>query len=282
MSSTPSWKLRTRSLSLARPLLMGVVNVTPDSFSDGGMLADARQAVQHALRLGGEGANLVDVGGESTRPGSSGVAALVEARRVVPVVEELAGAGVVVSVDTTKAEVAAAALEVGAEAINDVSAGRDPAMFEVVAASGAGLILMHMQGEPRTMQQDPRYGDVVSEVGEFLLARADAAKAAGVEAERICLDPGIGFGKNLEHNLTLLHHLPSLRALGYPLVVGVSRKAFLGRLTGVEDPTSRDLASSVAAALAVERGADIVRVHNVAASREALSVALAIVRESGG
>lgn len=282
MSSTPSWKLRTRSLSLARPLLMGVVNVTPDSFSDGGMLADARQAVEHALRLGGDGADLVDVGGESTRPGSAEVATLVESGRVVPVVEELAGAGVVVSVDTSKAEVAAAALEVGAEAINDVSAGRDPAMFEVVAASGAGLILMHMQGEPRTMQQDPRYGDVVSEVGEFLLARADAAKAAGVEAERICLDPGIGFGKNLEHNLTLLHHLPSLRALGYPLVVGVSRKAFLGRLTGVEDPTSRDLASSVAAALAVERGADIVRVHNVAASREALSVALAIVRESGG
>ncbi len=282
MSADRRWELRTRSFSLQQPLIVGVVNLTPDSFSDGGLFANAGQAVDHALRLVEEGADILDLGGESTRPGSEGVSVDDELERVLPVVAALAGRGIAVSVDTSKAAVAAASLNLGAEAINDVTAGRHHEMLEVVAGAGAGLVLMHMQGEPRTMQVDPHYGDIVGEISEFLSTRAQAAIAAGVPPDRICIDPGVGFGKNLGHNLTLLAGLQTLRSLGYPLMVGVSRKSFLGRLTGVEDPAARDLASAVAAALAVERGADVLRVHNVAACREAVAVAVAIVRASGG
>jgi dihydropteroate synthase len=282
MTRLQGWKVRSRVLSLQRPLIMGVLNVTPDSFSDGGMFTGLEAALDHAHRLWEEGADLIDVGGESTRPGAAPVSAAAEEDRILGVVEKLVGEGVTVSVDTSKALVAEAVLAAGAEVINDVTAGGDPEMFPTVAAAGAGLILMHMKGSPRTMQSDPHYEDVVGEVAEYLVARAGAASLAGVEPDRICLDPGIGFGKTVEHNLEILRRLSELAALGYPLAIGLSRKSFLGRLTGIEDPRQRDLASSVAAALAVERGADLLRVHNVAACQEALGVALAIVRSSGG
>lgn len=276
------WSLRSRSLSLQRPLIMGVLNLTPNSFSDGGLFPNADAALDHAFGLVEDGADLIDVGGESTRPGAAAVTASEEMERVLPAVEVLAGAGLVVSVDTSKPEVAAAALEAGAEVINDVTAGSDPEMLPLVARTGAGVILMHMQGDPRTMQVDPQYEDVVGEVTSFLAGRAEAAQARGIDPGKLALDPGIGFGKNLHHNLALLRHLQLFRSLGFPLVLGVSRKSFLGKITGVDNPVDRDLASSVTAALAVERGADIFRVHNVASCREAVAVALAIVRESGG
>ncbi|HUO45239.1 MAG TPA: dihydropteroate synthase [Acidimicrobiia bacterium] len=261
---------------------MGVLNLTPDSFSDGGLFPDARSALNHAFGLVEDGADLIDIGGESTRPGAVAVTASEEMQRILPAVKALAEAGLAVSVDTSKAEVAAAALEAGAEVINDVTAGSDPQMFPLVARTGAGVILMHMQGDPRTMQVDPQYEDVVGEVTAFLAGRAEAAQASGIDRDKLALDPGIGFGKNLHHNLALLRHLQVLGTLGLPLVLGVSRKNFLGKITGVDNPADRDLASSVTAALAVERGADIFRVHNVASCREAVAVALAIVRESGG
>jgi dihydropteroate synthase len=282
MSRLQGWRIRSRVLSLERPLVMGVLNVTPDSFSDGGRYIGLEAALDHAHRLWEEGADLIDVGGESTRPGAAAVGAAAEGKRILGVVEKLVGEGITVSVDTSKAVVAEAALAAGAEVINDVTAGADPGMFPTVAAPGAGLVLMHMRGSPRTMQADPQYQDVVGEVAGYLASRAKAAVEAGVEPDRICLDPGIGFGKTVEHNLEILRRLPEFAALGHPLAIGVSRKSFLGRLTGVEDPRARDLASAVAAALAVERGAQVLRVHNVAACREALGVALAIVRESGG
>jgi dihydropteroate synthase len=260
---------------------MGVINVTPDSFSDGGSFAGSRAAVAHGHRLIEQGADLLDLGGESTRPGAEPIPASTEIARVMPVLEGLVGT-VPISVDTTKPEVARLALEAGAEVVNDVSAGADSAMLELVAARRAGLILMHMQGDPRTMQNDPRYENVVEDVKRFLTERSRAARQAGVEADRIAVDPGIGFGKTLEHNLDLIREIGSFRSLGFPVVLGASRKKFLGTVTGVEHPVQRDLASAVIAALAVERGADIFRVHNVSACREAVAVALAIVRGSGG
>lgn len=275
------WRLRTRSLSLDMPLIMGVINVTPDSFSDGGSFTSSREAVEHGRQLIEQGADLLDLGGESTRPGAEPVPAATELSRVMPVLEGLTGT-VPISVDTTKPEVARMALDAGAEVINDVTAGSDPAMLEVVATAGAGLILMHMQGLPRTMQNNPRYEDVVEDIKLFLTDRSLAARRAGVQADRIVIDPGVGFGKTLEHNLHLIRDIGSFRSLGFPVLLGASRKKFLGTITGVEQPAQRDLATAVIAALAVERGADLFRVHNVSACREAVAVALAIVRGSGG
>jgi dihydropteroate synthase len=254
---------------------MGVVNVTPDSFSDGGVNFDPADAVVSARRLLAEGAAIVDVGGESTRPGAVAVSADEELRRVVPVLEQLSGEPV--SIDTSKAEVAARALELGAELVNDVTALRgDPAMADVVAQSGAYLCLMHMQGEPRTMQADPRYEDVVSEVAAFIEERLHAAVAAGIAEERICLDPGIGFGKTVEQNFELVRRLDQLTGLGRPVVVGFSRKSSLGKLLGDPNATTGTLAASVGAAVAAyERGATILRVHDVREHVEALAAARA-------
>jgi dihydropteroate synthase len=259
-----------------RPSVMGIVNVTPDSFSDGGVHLEPSAAVAAARMMLDEGAAIVDVGGESTRPGSEGVSLDEELRRVVPVLEGLAGAPV--SIDTAKAEVARRALAVGAELVNDVTALRgDRAMAEVVAQSGAYLCLMHMRGEPRTMQDAPRYDDVVSEVAAFLEERLRFAVAAGVQEERICLDPGIGFGKTLEHNFELVRRLDVLLALGRPVVIGFSRKRSLGRLLGDPDATTGSTAASVGAAVAAfERGATILRVHDVREHVEALAAARAV------
>jgi dihydropteroate synthase len=254
---------------------MGVVNVTPDSFSDGGVNFDPDDAVATARLMVDEGAAIVDVGGESTRPGSGGVSADEELRRVVPVLERLDG--LPLSIDTSKAEVARRALALGAELVNDVTALRgDPRMAEVVAESGAYLCLMHMQGDPRTMQADPRYDDVVDDVKAFLAERLAAAVAAGIPEQRICLDPGIGFGKTVEHNFELVRRLPDLTALGRPVVVGFSRKSSLGRLLGDPTATTGSVAASVGAAVAAyERGATLLRVHDVREHVEALAAARA-------
>jgi dihydropteroate synthase len=257
---------------------MGVVNVTPDSFSDGGAYLDAEKAVAHARQLIAEGADIVDVGGESTRPYAKPVSEEEELRRVVPVIEQLAGA--TVSIDTSKVGVARAALAAGAAYVNDVTAFRaEPGLAALVAESGADCCLTHMLGEPRTMQDDPRYDDVVSDVKAFLEQRLAFAVAEGVPEERVQLDPGIGFGKTVEHNLELLRRLDELVAIGRPIVVGVSRKAFLGRLTGREVAADRVHATVAANVLALERGATVFRVHDVAASRDALLVAAATLRK---
>src|SRR5215218_3162990 len=242
---------------------MGVVNVTPDSFSDGGRYLDPRTAIGHGERLAAEGAAILDVGGESTRPGADPVSEQEELRRVVPVVEGLAGVARI-SIDTSKVAVAAAALDAGADYVNDVTAFRsDPDLAGLVAERGVDCCLMHMLGTPRTMQRDPRYDDVVSEVKAFLEARLAYAVGEGVAEERVMLDPGIGFGKTVEHNLELLRRLGELAALGRPVVVGVSRKTFLGRITGRERPDQRAVATAAANVLAFERGATVFRVHDV-------------------
>lgn len=247
------------------PAVMGVVNVTPDSFSDGGRWFGADAAVAHGLALVAAGADLLDVGGESTRPGADPVDVAAEIDRVLPVVERLAVAGVPVSIDTAKATVADAAVTAGARIVNDVTAGRDPAMFDVVARSGAGLVLMHMQGEPRTMQDAPRYDDVVVEVGAFLAERRSAAEAAGVPRAAIAVDPGIGFGKTTAHNLALLAHLDDLaRVVGAPVVLGTSRKRFLGEISDSPEPLARDDATLATTVWAAELGVAVVRVHDVA------------------
>jgi dihydropteroate synthase len=259
-----------------RPSVMGVLNVTPDSFSDGGVHEQPPDALAAARRMLEQGAAILDVGGESTRPGSAGVSTDDELRRVVPVLEALAGAPV--SIDTSKAAVAARAIELGAELVNDVTALRgDPELAGVVADGGVYLCLMHMLGEPRTMQADPRYGDVVSEVARFLEERLAFAVSAGIPEERICLDPGFGFGKTVEHNLELLRRLEELAALGRPLLVGLSRKRMLGRLLGDPDATVGTEAASIGAAVAaLDRGATIFRVHDVRPHVEALTVAAAV------
>jgi dihydropteroate synthase len=255
--------------------IMGVVNVTPDSFSDGGQFLDPDAAVEQGRRLVAEGADIVDVGGESTRPGSGGVSAEEELRRVLPVVEGLAGTGATISIDTSKAAVAEAALDAGAGYVNDVTAFRgDPGLAGVVAGRGVDCCLMHMLGSPRTMQDDPRYDDVVADVKAFLEQRLAFAVAEGVAEERVMLDPGIGFGKTLEHNLELLARLDEIVALGRPVVVGVSRKSFLGRITGRE-PAERAVATAAANVLALERGASVFRVHDVPETLDALQVAAA-------
>ena len=273
------WQVRGRVLdNTAHTLVMGALNVTPDSFSDGGLHADAASAVARGLEMLDEGADLVDIGGESTRPGAQPVDAEEELRRVIPVVRDLAAAGAVVSIDTVKAEVAAAALGSGAAAVNDVSALGDPAMAKVVAAAGAGLVLLHMQGTPRTMQEDPRYEDVVAEVARFLAGRAAAAQAAGIDPACLCVDPGIGFGKALEHNLALLRGIPDLVDLGYPVLVGASRKRFLAGILGPIPPGERDAATAAAHVLAIAGGAAAIRVHNVVVGLQTARVADAIVR----
>ena len=261
---------------LRRPAVVGIVNVTPDSFSDAGLHLAPDDAIAAARRLLAEGAALVDVGAESTRPGSEGVSVDEELRRLLPVLEQLEG--VPFSVDTAKAEVARRALSLGAELVNDVTALRgDPELAGVVADAGAYLCLMHMQGEPRSMQDAPRYADVVAEVASFLEERLSFAVAAGIDEELICLDPGIGFGKSVEHNLELLRRLDVLVALGRPVLVGVSRKRTLGRLLGDADATTGSVAASVGAAVAAfERGASIFRVHDVREHVEALTVAAAV------
>jgi dihydropteroate synthase len=257
-------------------LVMGIVNVTPDSFSDGGLYLDPEEAIAHGRELQAAGADLVDVGGESTRPGAAAVGAAEEAARVLPVIAALAGAGARVSVDTSKAEVAAAAIDVGAEIVNDVTALGDPEMASVCAAAGCGLVLMHMKGTPRTMQDDPTYEDVVVEVRDFLAERLEAATAAGIDRERIWLDPGIGFGKTVEHNLELIAALEPIVALGRPVVIGASRKRFIGAITG--RPTDERLGGSIAAAVvAAAGGAAVLRVHDVAATVEAVRVAESVL-----
>ena len=262
-------------LSLERPLVMGVVNVTPDSFSDGGLHATTGQAVAHARRLADEGADILDIGGESTRPGSRAVGLDEERRRVLPVLDALAGCGVPLSIDTRKPELMTEAIAAGAAMVNDVTALAAPAALAAVARAPVAVCLMHMQGEPGTMQEHPAYRDVVHEVRDFLGARVAAAERAGVARDRIVVDPGFGFGKTVEHNLALLRALGEFRSLGVALMAGLSRKAMLGRLTGRE-PRERVHASVAAALLAVQNGAQIVRVHDVAATRDALAVWIAV------
>jgi dihydropteroate synthase len=257
--------------------LMGVVNVTPDSFSDGGLYLDPGAAIAHGEELAGQGAAILDVGGESTRPGAAEVAVEEELRRVEPVVAGLAGLGAEISVDTSKAPVAEVALDAGATIVNDVTALRgDPEMAGLVADRGAGIVLMHMVGDPRTMQVNPEYGDVVAEVCDFLATRLAAAVAAGIDESRIWLDPGIGFGKTDQHNFELLRGLDQLAALGRPILVGTSRKGFIGRTDGskTDDRLGGTIATSILAAAA---GASVLRVHDVREMSEALTVAGAVL-----
>ncbi|HVF76763.1 MAG TPA: dihydropteroate synthase [Solirubrobacteraceae bacterium] len=264
---------------LPDPIVMGVVNVTPDSFSDGGEWLDPAAAVSHGLALVAQGAAILDIGGESTRPGAEPVSEREELRRVLPVLEGLAEAGARLSIDTSKAAVAAAALDAGATIVNDVTALRgDPRMAALVAERGCDVCLMHMLGEPRTMQRDPRYDDVVADVKAFLAARRAFAVNAGIAPERIWLDPGIGFGKTIDHNLELLARLDEIVALGRPVVVGTSRKTFLGTITGRADAGDRVPGTIATSVLALARGARIFRVHDVAPARDALLVAAATLR----
>lgn len=264
-----------------RPIVLGIVNCTPDSFSDGGLCATTEGAIEHARRLIAEGADALDIGGESTRPGAEAVSAEEELRRVLPVVKALAAepAGVPLSIDTSKAPVAEAACRAGAALVNDVTALRgDPRMAEVVSAGGASVVLMHMQGTPRTMQRDPTYGDVVSEVGDFFAERLEFARRSGIPRDRCVLDPGIGFGKRLEHNLALLVRLPEFRCFGCPVMVGASRKAFLGALTDGAPANDRLEATAAVVTHAVLQGAAILRVHDVRAMARIARVAHALRR----
>jgi dihydropteroate synthase len=254
-----------------RPLVMGVVNVTDDSFSDGGRYRDPSRAIEHGLRLREDGADLVDVGGESTRPGAQPVEAAEELRRVLPVIEALARAGVAVSVDTMKPEVMRAAIAAGCAVVNDVNAFLATGAVEAVAGADVGLVVMHMQGTPRTMQQKPQYDDVVAVVGAFLRERATALETAGVAGERIALDPGFGFGKTVEHNRALFRALPALAQVGYPLLVGVSRKKMIGDFTR-RAVGERSAGSVAAALLAAQNGASLLRVHDVRETVDALNV----------
>jgi dihydropteroate synthase len=262
--------------------IMGVLNVTPDSFSDGGEWFDSGAAVERGRVLVAEGADIVDVGGESTRPRANPVAEAEELRRVVPAVEALGGLGAQISVDTMKPAVASAAIAAGATYVNDVTAFRhDPAMARLVAEHGCDCCLMHMLGEPRTMQDEPRYDDVVDDVKAFLMERAAFAVREGIAESRIQVDPGIGFGKTVAHNLELLRRLDEIVALGFPVVIGTSRKSFLGRLTGREDPHERVAATVATCVMALERGAAVFRVHDVAATADALAVTAATLAAHG-
>jgi dihydropteroate synthase len=264
-----------------RPLIMGVINVTPDSFSDGGDFLSAKRAIDQGLQLVEQGADILDVGGESTRPGAAEVGEAEELDRVLPVIEALAAnASVPISIDTYKAEVAEAALEAGAAIINDISGGRlDLNIFNVAARTGVPIILMHMKGEPRTMQQNPVYDDLMGEIKAFLADAASQAETAGVRPDRIILDPGIGFGKTFDHNLILLNRLREFQELGRPILLGPSRKAFLGQILGGAAPKDRDVATAAAVTLAAYNGAAILRVHNVDLARQVLAVAAAVLRE---
>jgi dihydropteroate synthase len=264
---------------MSLPLIMGVVNVTPDSFSDGGEFLDPHRAVEHAARLVRDGADVLDIGGESTRPGAEAVDAAEEVRRVLPVLDGLVGVGIPISIDTSKAEVAEAALDAGAGWVNDVTALRgDPDLASLCAERRCEVVLMHMLGTPRTMQEDPRYDDVVDDVRAFLGSRIEAAISAGIEEQRIWIDPGIGFGKTVEQNFELVRRLDVLLALGRPVLIGFSRKSSLGRLLGDPEATTGTLAASLGVAVAAyERGATILRVHDVREHVEALAAARAVL-----
>ncbi|MCZ8309631.1 MAG: dihydropteroate synthase [Magnetospirillum sp.] len=265
------------------PLVMGIVNATPDSFSDGGDFFDTEAAIAHGLALHAEGADILDIGGESTRPGAAMVPPDEEQRRVVPVIAALAKAGAVVSIDTRNAATMAAALDAGAAIVNDVTAlSGDPASLELVAQRRVGVVLMHMQGEPQTMQANPSYDDAPAEIAAYLAQRLAVCRAAGIAPVMLCVDPGIGFGKSVAHNAEILANVPTLRALGVAVLIGASRKAFIGALSKAERPKERLPGSLAAALAAVAGGADILRVHDVAATRQALSVwrAVANARKS--
>jgi len=269
-----------RRLDLSRPVVMGILNVTPDSFSDGGRFTARDRALRHALAMAEEGAAIIDVGGESTRPGARPVGVQEELDRVIPIIEALhRECPLPISVDTSKAQVMTAAVAAGAGLINDVRALRGEGALEAAAAAGVPVCLMHMQGEPRTMQQAPRYDDVVAEVKAFFQARMAACAQAGIDPDRLILDPGFGFGKTLAHNLALLRHLEAFLDLGRPLLVGISRKSMLGQLTGRE-VDGRLAAGLAAAVLAVERGARILRVHDVAATVDAITITTNVLEES--
>jgi dihydropteroate synthase len=274
------WRTNRRAFDLThRGVIMGVINVTPDSFSDGGSFHNAEAAIAHGRRLAEEGAEILDIGGESTRPGSAAVPVGEELRRVLPVIEGLARqTSAALSIDTSKADVARAALEAGAEIINDVTALRgDGEMARVGAESGAGLVLMHMRGTPRTMQKDPHYDAVARDVADFLRGRLDAARAAGIARDRLAVDPGIGFGKTMEHNLELIASLGTFAGLGCPVVLGVSRKSFLAAAAGCPDIADRDAPTAALTSLGRELGARIFRVHAVRANVEALRMTEAIL-----
>lgn len=275
-----AWRLPDGELELgARTFIMGVVNVTPDSFSDGGRFFSPDEAVAHGLKLAAEGADILDVGGESARPGSDSISCEEEIKRVIPVISALKSrTDAVISIDTQKAEVAKSAIEAGAQIINDISALRtDPQIASLAAQTKAGLILMHMKGTPKTMQENPRYDDVVAEVRQFLAERTDFAQSQGVEKSRIAVDPGIGFGKTLDHNLIIIRNLADLADMGYPVLLGASRKAFIGHLT--DRPAPERLWGTMGAHIAgALLGADLVRVHDVAPLKEALLVTDAIMR----
>lgn len=272
-----TWQVGEETLDISRGILVGVVNVTPDSFSDGGDHLDPVAAVAAGKHMVAAGAAVIDVGGESSRPGAVVVPLAEELRRVLPVVAALAEANVRVSIDTTKPEVASAAIEAGARVVNDISGFSSPKMIDVAASSHVGTVVMHMQGTPRTMQVNPTYGDVVSEVSAFLVSSAQRLISAGSNPDSIALDPGIGFGKGPFHNLELLNRLSEIAALGHPILIGTSRKSTLRILTGESDPKRRDGHTAITTALAFERGARIFRVHDVPASRDALRIAAAIV-----
>src|SRR5918992_3229512 len=265
------------------PVVVGILNVTPDSFSDGGDFLDPEAAAEQAATMLDEGADMLDVGGESTRPGSHPVSQEEEIRRVVPVLKRILSVRpeAVISIDTYRSGAATAALEAGASLVNDVTALRgDPRMASVVGEAGCPVILMHMQGDPKTMQKEPRYEDVVREVRDFLAERAEYAVDADVRPENIIVDPGIGFGKNLQHNLALLRNLDAIVDLGFPVLIGASRKSFIERITGVQEPKDRVSGTLATSVLAYERGATFFRVHDVRANREALAVAEAVLHTS--
>jgi dihydropteroate synthase len=272
------WRCRYRTIDLSRPIVMGILNVTPDSFSDGDRYSTLAAALARAERIEEEGATVIDVGGESTRPGAAPVDETVEIARVIPVIEGIAAASdIAISIDSSKPKVMAAAIAAGACIVNDVFALRAPGARECAAASKVGVCLMHMQGEPRTMQDDPHYDDVVAEVCEFLARQLDACVAAGIARDAIVLDPGLGFGKGLAHNMTLLRELPRFAALNAPLLVGVSRKSFIGRILG--RPVDERLYGGLGlAALAVGQGARIIRTHDVAATRDTIGMVSAVLQ----
>ncbi len=281
MAGARIWRCRTYELVLdVRTLLMGIVNVTPDSFSDGGMFGDdAGAAIRHGVELAAVGADILDVGGESTRPGADPVPEAVELERVIPVVAGLVSSvDVPISVDTRKPAVARAALDAGASIVNDISAAAAPGMFDVVRETGAGLVMMHMKGQPKTMQVAPAYVDVIAEVRGFLADRIGAAVGAGVPRTHICVDPGIGFGKSMEHNLGLLRGIAGLRELRVPIMVGVSRKRFIGELSGAELPADRVEGTAGAVAWCATQGVDLVRVHDVLEMNRVLRVVDALSR----
>jgi len=262
------------------PLVMGVLNVTPDSFSDGGQFDDPQVAINHALEMSESGADLIDIGGESTRPASDPVDDDEQIRRVVPVIRGIhSRSPIILSIDTTRAKVAEVALDAGAHLVNDIAAGRDdPGMFPLVARRRCPVVLMHMLGRPKTMQQAPAYDDVTAEVSGVLNDRIISAGVAGIDTERILIDPGIGFGKTVEHNLELLRRLRELTVLGRPLVVGTSRKGFIGRITGEDDPQARQFGTAATVAWSVANGASVVRVHDVGPMAQVVKMIRAIVQ----